>query len=220
MPKVAVILAGSGVFDGSEHQETVLTLLHLDEMGAEVKVFAPDVAQMHVVNHLKGEPAEGETRNVLVEAARLVRGDIKPMSEGQTDDFDALVIPGGFGAAKNLCDFAVNGPQCTVNPSVARAVEEFNAAGKVIAPMCIAPAIVARVLGGKGKKVKLTIGNDPDTAAAIEAMGAEHVNCPVDDIVVDEEHRVVSTPAYMLGPSIKHVNKGIRALVSKVLEMA
>jgi len=219
MAKIAVILAGSGVFDGSEIHEATLTLLHLDEAGAEVQCFAPDKSQMHVINHAKGEPADGEERNVLVESARISRGNILPLSKGQTNDFDALIIPGGFGVAKNLCDFAVNGADCAVEPGIERAVLEFHEAGKPVAPMCIAPAAVAKIMGSRGIKVKLTIGTDADTAAAINLMGAEHVNCAVEDIVVDEKNKIVSTPAYMLGPGIKEINQGIEKLVKKVVSM-
>ncbi len=219
MAKIAVVLSGSGVYDGSELHEAVLTLLHLDRHGAEIRCFAPDKPQMHVINHLAGETAEGESRNVLVEAARIARGDIKPLNMLAADRFDAVIFPGGYGAAKNLCTFAVDGAHCTVDDDVRRVVLEFHRAGKPVAPMCIAPAIVARVLGGQGVRVRLTIGNDRDTAAALETMGAEHVECPVDDVVVDEANRVVSTPAYMLGPSIAHVDKGIGKLVDTVLGM-
>jgi enhancing lycopene biosynthesis protein 2 len=218
--KVAVILAGCGVNDGSEIHEATLTLLHLDLAGAEVHVFAPDKPQMHVINHVKGEEAPGETRGVMVEAARISRGEITPMREGKTEEFDAIVLPGGFGAAKNLCDYAVKGADCTVDPAVERALLEFHEAGKPIGLMCIAPAIGARVFGSREIPVQLTIGHDEGTAKDLETMGAKHVEADVDEIVVDEEHKVVSTPAYMLGPSIKDVNAGIEKLVKKVLELA
>ncbi len=218
MKKIAVILAGAGVFDGSELHEAVLTLYFLETKGGAYKCFAPDKDQMHVINHAKGEPDENDTRNVLVEAARISRGPIQPLSELKAEHFDALVIPGGFGAAKNLCDFAVKGAECDVDPEVRRIIEEFNDVNKPIAPMCIAPAAVARVLGGKGKKVRLTIGTDPETAAAIEAMGAEHVNCNVDEIAVDENHKVVSTPAFMLGPGVSDVAQGIEKLAQQVID--
>lgn len=220
MAKVAVILSGSGVNDGSELHEAVLTLFFLDQQGARVQCFAPDKPQMHVINHLKGEPDENDTRNVLVEAARISRGYIKPLSVLKAADFDALVIPGGYGAAKNLCDFAVKGADCTVDDGVRRVLLDFHKAGKPIGPMCIAPAAVAKTFGNEGIQLKLTIGHDADTAKALETMGAEHVECDVDGIVVDDEHKVVSTPAYMLGPSIAPVGKGIEKLVTKVLEWA
>lgn len=220
MPKIAVVLSGSGVMDGSELHEAVLTLLYLDELGADVQCFAPDKDQMHVVDHVKNQPAENQTRNAMVEAARISRGDIKPLSELISAEYDALVIPGGFGAAKNLCTFAVNGADCEVDPDMEKAILAFHESEKVVAPMCIAPAAVAKTLGQKGIKVKLTIGTDEDTAAAINAMGAEHINCSVDGVVVDVEHNIVSTPAYMLGPSIKDVSKGIRKLADKVIEMS
>ena len=218
MTRIAVVLSGSGVYDGSEIHEATLTLLHLDEAGASVQCFAPDKDQMHVIDHLQGEPVCGETRNVLVEAARIARGDIKPLDQLKAADYDAVIFPGGYGAAKNLCTFAVDGANCTVDNEVKRVVLEFHSAGKPVAPMCIAPALVARVLGEKGVKPKLTIGSDRDTAAALETMGAEHVECTVEEIVVDDANNLVSTPAYMLGPGIKDISKGIGKLVRTVIQ--
>jgi enhancing lycopene biosynthesis protein 2 len=216
--RVGVILSGSGFLDGAEIHEATLTLLFLDRQGAKVTAMAPDVAQMHVVDHLKGEPAPGESRNVLAEAARITRGAIADVKTVKASDLDALILPGGFGAAKNLCTFATEGAKLQVNPDVERLVRDMSAAGKPLGFICIAPVIAAKVLGAR--KVKLTIGNDPGTAAAIQALGAVHVDAAVDQIVVDENHKVVSTPAYMLGPSIAAVSTGIEKLVGAVLKMA
>ena len=216
--RVGVILAGSGYLDGSEIQEATLTLLFLDKRGAKVTAMAPDVRQMHVVDHVKGEAAGSETRNVLHEAARITRGAIVDVKTVKAEDLDALIIPGGYGAAKNLCTFATEGVKLQVNPDVERLVRDMAAAGKPLGFVCIAPVIAAKVLGAK--KVKLTIGNDPATAAALNALGAVHVDTPVEQIVVDEKNRVVSTPAYMLGPTIAPVAAGIERLVGAVLEMA
>ncbi len=216
--RVGVILAGSGYLDGSEIQEATLTLLFLDKRGAKVTAMAPDVRQMHVVDHVRGEPAGSEARNVLHEAARITRGAIVDVKAVKAEDLDALIIPGGYGAAKNLCTFATEGVKLQVNPDVERLVRDMAAAGKPLGFVCIAPVIAAKVLGAK--KVKLTIGNDPATAAALNALGAVHVDAPVDQIVVDEKNRVVSTPAYMLGPTIAPVAAGIERLVGAVLEMA
>jgi enhancing lycopene biosynthesis protein 2 len=216
--RVGVILAGSGYLDGSEIQEATLTLLFLDKRGARVTAMAPDVRQMHVVDHVKGEAAGGESRNVLAEAARITRGAIVDVKSVKAADLDALIIPGGYGAAKNLCTFATEGVKLQVNPDVERLIRDMAAAGKPLGFVCIAPVIAAKVLGAK--KVKLTIGNDPATAAAVNALGAIHVDSPVDQIVVDEKNRVVSTPAYMLGPTIAPVAAGIERLVGAVLEMA
>jgi enhancing lycopene biosynthesis protein 2 len=216
--RVGVILAGCGYLDGSEIHEATLTLLFLDRRGARVTAMAPNVAQMHVVDHVKGEPAGGERRNVLAEAARITRGAIVDVKSVKADDLDALILPGGFGAAKNLCTFATEGVKLTVNPDVERLVRDMAAAGKPLGFVCIAPVIAAKVLGAK--KVRLTIGNDPATAAVVNALGAIHVDTPVDQIVVDEKNKVVSTPAYMLGPSIAPVAAGIERLVGAVLEMA
>jgi len=221
MPKVAVVLSGSGVYDGSELHEAILTLLHLDEAGAEIHCFAPDKEQLHVINHLKGEPSEGQSRNVLVEAARIARGQIQPLTDAKAADFDALILPGGYGAAKNLCTFAIDGANCEVDPLLRQLVLDFYRAGKPIGPMCIAPAAVAKILADEGITTTVTVGAAEDPAVeGVTAMGARAVGCRVDDIVVDEVNRIVSTPAYQLGPSIAHVSKGIRKLVQKVLEMA
>jgi len=218
MAKVGIILSGCGVYDGSEIYESVLTLLALDRAGAEAVCMAPEKPQMHVINHLTGEVAEGETRQVLVEAARVARGEIQPITAVDPAELDALILPGGFGAAKNLSDFAVNGADCTVDESVVAMITKFRQANKPIGFICIAPAIAAKVLGSE--QVELTIGEDADTAAALEKMGARHHNCGVTGIVVDESLGVVSTPAYMLGQRISEVAEGIDALVAEVLRRA
>lgn len=217
MKKVAVILSGCGVFDGSEIYESVLTLLRIEQNGAQYQCMAPNIEQMHVINHLKGEEASGESRNVLVEAARLARGAIIDLADANPDDYDALIIPGGFGAAKNLCDFAVNGANCTVNETVVSFARAIHAAGKPVGLICIAPAMTPRLFG---EGTVCTIGNDAGTAAAIEAMGGAHQNCPVDSAVVDKEKKVVTTPAYMLAGSISEAASGINKLVDEVIAMA
>lgn len=219
MAKVGVVLSGCGVFDGSEIHEAVITLLAIDRAGAEAVCMAPDMEQMHVVDHLKGAPAEGETRNVLVESARIARGNIKNIKDVNVGDIDALIIPGGFGAAKNLCDFAVKGTDCVVNPEVARLVKEIVQAKKPLAAVCIAPALISKVLGDEKLAHKLTIGTDKDTAASLEAMGSEHVSCPVSEFVVDKENKIVSTPAYMLAGRISEAAEGIEKTVQALLEL-
>ncbi len=215
MKKAGVILAGCGYLDGAEIHEAVLTLLALDEAEVEAVCMAPDIPQRKVVNHLTGEDVD-ETRNVLVESARIARGKIVDIASANTKDLDALLLPGGFGAALNLCDFAVAGPDMTVNEDVARVVREVHEAGKPIGAICIAPAIIAKLIPG----VMLTIGTDAATAGALELMGASHENCAVNSIVIDGEQKVVSTPAYMLGPWVKDVAAGIRACVKEVLSRA
>lgn len=216
-PRVGVVLSGCGVYDGAEIHESVLTLLALDRAGAEAVCLAPDVAQKHVVNHRTGQPAEGETRNVLVEAARIARGNVKDLAGFDAGTLDALVLPGGFGAAKNLCDFAFSGADCTVHPEVARVVRAVHSAGKPVGAICIAPVILAKLLGEE--KPRLTIGADPGTAAAIEKMGGCHVACEGGQAVVDAERRLVTTPAYMLDSPISEVSAGIEKLVGELLGM-
>lgn len=215
MKKVAVVLSGSGVYDGAEINEAVLTLLHIAKQGASYKCFAPDREQMHTVNHLTGE-ATDEKRNILVEAARIARGDIKPLSELSPADFDALVLPGGFGAAKNLCDFAVNGKDATIASDVKNTLASFSNAKKPIGYMCIAPALIPHI---HPKDTKLTIGTDKETADAIEHVGGAHISCAVDDVVVDEKEKVVTTPAYMLAQSLVEADAGIEKLVTTLLSM-
>jgi enhancing lycopene biosynthesis protein 2 len=219
MAKVGVVLSGCGVFDGSEINETVLTLLALDRAGAEVICMAPNMEQLHVVNHLSGEIATDESRNVLVESARIARGNIKDMSAVQVGDFDALVIPGGFGAAKNLCDFATKGVDCVVHSEVKRLVLATVNAGKPLAAICIAPALIAKVIGAEHKGVQLTIGSDSATAEAMENMGAKHVECTVDDYVFDKQLKILSTPAYMLAGSISEAAAGIEKTISALLKL-
>ncbi|MBL7046174.1 MAG: isoprenoid biosynthesis glyoxalase ElbB [Candidatus Marinimicrobia bacterium] len=219
MPKVGVVLSGCGVYDGAEIHESVITLLALDRAGVEILCMAPDVDQMHVINHLTGEVSEGETRNVLVESARIARGDVVDMSTVTSDDIDAIIFPGGFGAAKNLCDFAVKGTDCTVHPEVLRLTKEMVAAKKPVGVVCIAPALMAKVMEDSDISVDLTIGTDEETAGAIETMGASHVACPVSEFVVDRENKIVSTPAYMLGERISEVAKGIEKLVKEILNL-
>ncbi len=212
---ILLILSGCGVYDGAEIHESVITLLHLDRHGAQVTVAAPDVDQMHVINHHTGEEMN-ETRNVRVESARIARGPVEDLADIKTSQFDAVIFPGGFGAAKNLCTFATKGDQCEVNPVVQRVLREMHEAGKPIGLICISPAIGAKVFPGS----TVTIGTDADTAAAIEKMGAHHQSRPTEEICVDEANRIVSTPAYMSAQRIHQVYEGIGRLVDTVLNLA
>jgi len=216
MKKVAVILSGSGVFDGAEIHETVLALHAIEKQGASWHCFAPNIDQLHVINHKTGDEMD-ETRNVLVESARIARGNIEDVAKLNVDDFDALLLPGGFGAAKNLTDFAVKGAECSINTHVASACRAFANAGKPAGYLCIAPVIMPMIYENG---VKGTIGNDSAVAAAFNAMGGTHTECTVDNIVYDEEHKVLSTPAYMLAESISEAATGIEKLVQKLLTIA
>jgi len=215
MKKIAVILSGCGVFDGSEVNEAVLSLLYLDQAGADVTCFAPDIPLAHVVNHLTGEVSENESRNVLVESARISRGSISNILELNADEFDGLVIPGGFGAAKNLCNFAFEGANLSVNDQVERVIKAFHSQKKPIGILCIAPVIGAKVLGAC-----VTIGDSADVAAAIESVGGSHVNKAVTDIQIDEANNMVSAPAYMYDAKISEVAVGIERMVKEVLKRA
>lgn len=216
MKKVGVVLSGSGVYDGTEIHEAVITLLAIAREGAGAVCFAPDKPQTDVINHLTGEPM-AESRNVLIEAARIARGAITPLAQASVNDLDALIVPGGFGAAKNLSSFASQGSECTVDPDLKRLALAMHAAGKPLGFLCIAPAMLPKIFAFP---LRLTIGTDIDTAEVLEDMGAEHITCPVDDIVVDEDNKVVTTPAYMLAEDIAQAAAGIEKLVSRVLVLA
>jgi enhancing lycopene biosynthesis protein 2 len=215
--KVGVLLSGCGVFDGSEIHEATLALYFLDKAGAEIICMAPDKDQRDVVNHISGEPS-AEKRNVMTEAARIARGKIQDIRAVKAGELDALVIPGGFGAAKNLCSFAVDGAACKVDENVAALLGELHKSKKPIGALCIAPAIIAGVFG-KTCAPEITIGSDTGTAAAMEAMGARHKTAAFDEIVVDSENRIVTTPCYMVAQSISEVGAGIEKLVAKIMEM-
>ena len=218
MKKVGVLLSGCGVNDGAEIHESVITMLALDRAGAEMVLMAPNIDQMHVVNHYTGQEMD-EYRNVLVESSRIARGNIKDMAEISANDMDALIIPGGFGVAKNLCDYAMAGPDCSINPDVYRLISELKLLNKPIGAICIAPAMMAKILGELDESANMTIGSDETTSKDIEAMGSIHVECKVSEMVVDEEKNLVTTPAYMEAKTIKDAADGIEKLVKQVLSM-
>lgn len=213
-PAFAVVLSGCGVYDGAEIHEAVLTLLAIDRLGGSYACFAPDMPQHHVVNHLTGQESP-EKRNVLAESARIARGKIAPLSAFEATQFDALVFPGGFGAAKNLCSFAFDGPDCKVNPDVERAVRAMHAAGKPIGALCIAPALMAKLLRG----AEVTIGNDPGTAQAIEKMGGKHHIRTHGEVVVDAGLKLVTSPCYMLDATIGQIADGAENTVRTLMGM-
>lgn len=217
MKKIAVVLSGCGYLDGSEITESVSLLISLHQAGAEVQCFAPEIS-FPVVDHI-AQKNSGEKRSVLTEAARIARGQIQDITKLEEKNFDAVAFPGGFGAAKNLCNWAEKGSACEVNPQVQKVILDFYNASKPIGAICIAPVLLAKVLGAK--KVTVTIGNDPETAAEIAKTGAIHEECPVDDYITDREHKVVTTPAYMYGEAKPHeVFKGIFGLAHELVEWA
>jgi enhancing lycopene biosynthesis protein 2 len=218
--KIGVVLSGCGVMDGAEIHESVITLLAIDRAGAQAICMAPNIEQAGVTNHVTGKEAAGERRNVLVESARIARGKIKDIKAVHAADLDAIILPGGYGAVKTLSDFAVKGENCHVQTDVARLLREMLTARKPIGVICIAPALMAKVAQEAGMSITLTIGNDLSTATALKKMGIEHVTAPVTDIVVDQQHKIVSTPAYMLAQRISEASTGIEKLVSAVLGMA
>ncbi len=212
--KIAVVLSGSGVFDGAEIHEATLTLYAIVKNNAGYEVFAPDIQQHHVINHISGEEMK-ETRNVLIESARIARGRISPLSAFRAEEFDAIIFPGGFGAAKNLSTFALEGVNCKVNPDVEKAVKAMVDKKKPIGALCISPVILAKLLGG----VDLTIGQDKGTAEAVEKMGARHKNTNHGEITVDSKYKIVTTPCYMLDANIVQIADGADAVVKAILKM-
>lgn len=212
--KVAIILAGSGVYDGSEIHETTLTLYALSKRQIPYEIFAPDQDQHHVINHLTGDEMN-EKRNVLVEAARIARGKIKELDEFEEKDFDALIIPGGFGVAKNLATFAFEGVDFTINPLVEKALKSMVAAGKPVGALCISPVLVAKLFDG----VKLTIGLDEATIQAVEKLGAKHTKTHDIEVVVDEKYKIITTPCYMLDLTVTQIAKATDQVVETLAEM-
>lgn len=216
MKQIGVILSGCGVFDGSEVYETVLTLLAIERAGAKAICYAPDKPQYHVINHLTGAESS-ESRNILVESSRIVRGEITSLEQMDVTKLDAVIIPGGFGVAKNLSDFVTAGDKLTPDTELKNKIRQIHHAGKPIGFICIAPALIPHLLE---KTVKLTIGNDPETITVLESMGANHVICPVDEVVIDKQNKIVTTPAWMLAKTICESESGINKLVQSVVEMS
>ncbi|MCF8302822.1 MAG: isoprenoid biosynthesis glyoxalase ElbB [Bacteroidales bacterium] len=213
MKKFAMILSGSGVFDGAEIHESTLTMLAIKRQGADYEIFAPDITQHHVVNHITGEEMD-EKRNVLIEAARIARGDIKEIGQLDANDFDALIMPGGFGAAKNLSTFAIDGENLKVNPGVEKAVKAFIDQKKPVGALCISPVIIGKLLGD----VELTIGSDQSTAEALQKMGATHKQTTHGQVIRDSKYNVFTTPCYMLDANILQIEEGANNVVKAMLE--
>lgn len=212
MKKVGLLLAGSGVYDGSEIREAVLCILALEEMNAEIVFLAPNIAQTQVINHQNGE-VQTETRNVLEEAARIARGPVQALEGFETDALDALVVPGGFGVAKNLSDFAFTQSDYSIETSTENFLKALMQDRKPMGFACIAPILAAKLFPG----VNITIGNDANTAARLEALGAKHHACEATDIVQCSEYPIVTTPAYMLDAKVAEIAKGIQKMVTAVL---
>jgi enhancing lycopene biosynthesis protein 2 len=214
MMRVAVVISGCGSLDGAEIFETVFTLLELDKNNIDAKIFAPNQKQHYVINHLtKKEVAE--ERNVLVESARIARGKIQPLNELQVKDFDALILPGGFGAATNLSDVAFKNEKATVIEGLKKIIIEFHKLSKPIGGICISPAVLAVALKDE-VKVKITLG---DKNELITKLGALEEICSANDIVIDQENKLVTTPAFMLDTSLTQIHTGISKLINKIIEM-
>lgn len=220
-PKFAVVLSGCGVFDGTEIHEAVCTMLAIEQSGCTYRCFAPNTWQARTIDHFTGNAVaiagDEDNRNVLAESARICRGNIKDLAEFKASDYDAIIFPGGFGAALNWSDFAITAAECEINVEIRRAIEESFEAGIVIGAMCIAPTVIARVLGRHG--IAVTVGNDANIASGLKKMGAEPQNCEVTGVCVDTEHKIVTTPCYMLAKSLKDVAEGTRNLVDEILEL-
>jgi enhancing lycopene biosynthesis protein 2 len=213
MKRFAVILSGCGVFDGAEIHEAVLSLLAIVKNGGTYSLFAPDIEQYHVINHFTGKPSD-EIRNVLVESARIARGKIQPLTEFDAAEFDALLLPGGFGAAKNLSDYAFKGADCNVLPLLEKAVKEMLIANKPIGALCIAPVIFAKIF----KNIDVTIGNDAKTAMDIEKMQSHHHKTNHGEVIRDTNYKIFTTPCYMLDANILQIAWGTENIVKAMID--
>lgn len=211
----AVILSGCGVYDGAEIHEATMALLAIVKNGGTYMIFAPDVKQHHVINHITGNEMD-ESRNVLIESARIARGNIKSLDQYNPADFDALILPGGFGVAKNLCTYAFDGPDCQVDKVIEKVIKETHAAGKPIGALCISPVLITRILG----EVDVTIGQDKATADHIEEMGGVHIATGHGEVVIDTENRVVTSPCYMLDASIADIADGAENVIKSIINLS
>jgi enhancing lycopene biosynthesis protein 2 len=214
-PRVGVLIYGAGKMDGSEVQEVVLTLLALDRAGAQIVPIAPAGNQAEVVNHQTGAADGGEQRNMLVEAARITHGGVVPLDSVEPEDLDALVIPGGLGFAKSVTTFGKDGAAFSYDPALGLLLAELHRQRKPLGFLCITPILAAKLFGAE--QPRLTIGSDAGMMALIEGMGARAVPATAEEVVVDEGARIVSSPAYMVGPSVSHVAVGIATAVERVL---
>ncbi|MCU0378553.1 MAG: isoprenoid biosynthesis glyoxalase ElbB [Bacteroidales bacterium] len=212
--KAAVVLSGCGVYDGAEIHEAVMTLYALDKAGGSYQIFAPNVMQHHVINHLTGGVSD-ESRNVLAEAARIARGKIRALTEYRVEDFDALIFPGGFGVAKNLCTYAFDGTDCKVDRVVESAIRATHKAGKPIGALCISPVLIAKVLG----EVTVTVGDDASTASDIKSLGAQHENRHHGEVTIDRKNSIVTAPCYMLNSRISDIADDADAVVKAISEL-
>jgi enhancing lycopene biosynthesis protein 2 len=215
--KVAVILSGCGVYDGSEIHEAMATLLALENHGFETYCFAPDVDQMHVVDHIKGTPMPDEKRNVLTESARIARGKIEALDATKMAEMDALVLPGGYGAAKNLCNYAVAGTEMEINEQVLKAIQSIHDAGKPIVSLCISPVILAKIFNEH--EPLLTVGGYGDDAKNVEAMGARHQVTAHEEYVVDKDLKIITTPCYMMDATVGQIFRGVDKAIAQLEKM-
>ncbi|BDS09378.1 isoprenoid biosynthesis glyoxalase ElbB [Aureispira anguillae] len=225
--KIGVLLAGSGVYDGSEIQEAVFTLLAIAECGATAICIAPNEEQYHVVNHLTGEEMP-EKRNVLIESARIARGNVSDLATATTDDFDALVIPGGFGAAKNLNQWAISGPEGAINADVKRLILAMVKAKKPIAGLCMGPTVIAKALEGEDINASLTVGSTEEASPydiqgiseGMNNIGAMTAMATVEEVIVDHTNRIVTAPCYMMDASIQEVRENIAMAIIELINLA
>ena len=219
MNKVGVVLSGCGYQDGSEIHEAVFTLHALEKAGAEAIIMAPDMDQFHVINHLNGNEDLTESRNILVESARIARGKVVDVASVSGHQLDALIFPGGTGMAKNIFDYSMAGINCTVISDVQRLVVEILEADKPLGAICIAPVMVAKVLEFLGRTGTVTGGFNVEINNDIKAMGINTIEVGAEEIVIDKENKIVTTPAYVEAKSMNESFMGIEKLVNKVLDM-
>lgn len=224
--KIGVLLSGSGVYDGSEIQEAVLTLLAIEEIEAEAICISIDKPQHHVINHLNGEEMN-DSRNMLIESARIARGNIKNINDVSPNDIDAMVIPGGFGAAKNFTSWAFNGSDGEILPEVKLLLVNLINIGKPIAALCVSPVVLAKALEGSTITPTLTIGTDKEPSPyditaftdGLQKTGMQTEMKSVREINIDVKNKIISAPCYMMEASIVDVRKNIRSAIEALRDL-
>lgn len=224
--KIGVLLHGSGVYDGTEIQEAVLSLLAIRELGHEYICLAPDIQQHHVINHTNGEEMS-ERRNVLVESARIARGEIEALTLSHVDKIDALVLPGGFGTAKNFTKWAFSGPDGEIDPLVRDFLRSVIKQAKPIAALCMSPTTVAKALQDTGVKSTLSVGSNEAASpydidaisGGMEVAGARVEMKTVEEVSVDVENKIVCAPCYMMEADILQIRSNIYQAVKKMIDL-
>jgi enhancing lycopene biosynthesis protein 2 len=224
--KIGVLLSGCGVYDGAEIQETVFALLAIEELGAEAICLSVNKNQHHVVNHLTGEEMP-ESRNMLVEAARIARGAVHDISTFDNTQIDALVIPGGFGSAKNFTTWAFEGPNGSILPEIKELIQQCISDKKPIAALCVSPVIVGLALNQSDLQATMTLGTDKEKSpyeinafsSGLSQTGVQVEMKTIREIALDEKLKIVSAPCYMMDASIVEIRTNIQQAMQALIQL-